>query len=67
MPLSRNRSSLLDQAGSLAELVDIGEGRPLEIIPTGVVTDERASKADAEPGVSVNFGITPTMNAAFTA
>jgi hypothetical protein len=67
MPLSRNRSSLLDQAGSLGEFVDVGEGRPLEIIPTGVVTDDRGSAADTEPGVSVNFGITPTMNAAFTA
>jgi hypothetical protein len=67
MPLSRNRSSLLDQAGTLGDFVDVGEGRPLEIIPTGVVTDDRGSKADPEPGVSVNFGITPTMNAAFTA
>jgi hypothetical protein len=65
MPLSRNRSSLLDQAGELGDIVDVGEGRPLEIIPTGVFTEERGS--DAEPGVSVNFGITPTMNAAFTA
>jgi hypothetical protein len=74
MPLSRNRSSLLDQAGELGGLVDVGEGRSLEIIPTGVTTHDRVSgqgsegsDADAEPGVSVNFGITPTMNAAFTA
>jgi hypothetical protein len=67
MPLSRNRSSLLDQAGTVGEFVDVGEGRPLEVIPTGVLTDERVSTADAEPGISVNFGMTPTMNAAFTA
>lgn len=71
MPLSRSRSSLLDQAGSLGELTDIGEGRPLEIIPTSVVTDDRASNgssnADLAPGISVNFGMTPTMNVAFTA
>ena len=74
MPLSRNRSSLLDQAGQLGEFTDIGEGRPLEIIPTGVATQPARTaagfvegKADPEPGVTVNFGITPTMNAAFTA
>ncbi len=66
MPLSRNRSSLLDQAGQLGEFTDVGEGRPLEIIPTTVVTQADAN-TDLEPGVTVNLGITPTMNAAFTA
>ena len=75
MPLSRDRSSLLDQAGQLGEFTDVGEGRPLEIIPTGVVTQAgtatpRASstarriRSPASPSTS---GITPTMNAAFTA
>jgi hypothetical protein len=74
-PLSRDRSSLLDQAGRLGEFTDVGEGRPLEIIPTGVATQTGSATArgfdegnvDPEPGVTVNFGITPTMNAAFTA
>jgi len=66
MPLSRNRSSLLDQAGQLGEFIDVGEGRPLEIIPTSVVT-QTDTKADLEPGITVNLGITPTINAAFTA
>jgi hypothetical protein len=75
MPLSRSRSSLLAQAGQLGEFTDVGEGRPLEVIPTGVVTQAGAigaagfvdGRADPEPGITVNFGITPTMNAAFTA
>jgi Carbohydrate family 9 binding domain-like/Domain of unknown function (DUF5916) len=75
MSLSRDRSSLLDQAGQLGEFTEVGEGRPLEIIPTSVVTqagegtpsgfEER--KVDAEPGITLNLGITPTMNAVFTA
>jgi hypothetical protein len=75
MPLSRSRSSLLDQAGELGEFASVGDGRPLEIIPTAVVAQAGAAamnrfverKPDLEPGISVNFGITPTMNAAFTA
>lgn len=71
MPISRSRSSLLDQAGTLGPFVDVGEGRPLEIIPTGVATSDRdgsrASDSNLDPGVTVNFGITPTLNAAFTA
>ena len=75
MPLSRNRSSLLDQAGQLGEFTDVGEGRPLEIIPTGVMTQTGTTTSggfvegagDFEPGITANFGITPTMNAAFTA
>lgn len=75
MPLSRDRSSLLDQAGLLGKFADIGDGRPLEIIPTIVGAREGAAApdrfvegtVDAEPGVTVNFGLTPTMNAAFTA
>ncbi len=75
MPLSRDRSSLLDQAGQLGEFSNVGEGRLLEIIGTGVSTQAgeltregfREGKVDPEPGVTVNLGITPTMNAAFTA
>ncbi len=75
MPLSRSRSSLLDQAGQLGPFTDVGEGHPLEIIPTGVITQSASrgtqrmagAKSDPEPGVTVNFGVTPTMNAAFTA
>ena len=72
MPLSRSRSSLLDQAGQLGPFTDVGEGHPLEIIPTGVVAqsgsrDTAGGNGAAEPGVTVNFGVTPTMNAAFTA
>jgi hypothetical protein len=74
-PLSRDQSSLLDQAGQLGEFTDVGEGRLLELIPTGVVTQTGASgpngfvegEPDPEPGITVNFGITPTMNAAFAA
>ncbi len=75
MPLSRDRSSLLDQAGQLGAFEDVGEGRPLEIIPTGVATQVGAATAggfandrvDAEPGVTVNYGLTPTLNASLTA
>src|SRR5262245_20215373 len=38
MPLSRSRSSLLDQAGQLGEFADVGDGHALEIIPTAVST-----------------------------
>lgn len=75
MPLSRDRSSLLDQAGQLGEFTDVGEGRPLDIIPTVIATEAGAAtaagfadgKVDPEPGITVNLGITPTLNAAFTA
>lgn len=71
MPLSRSRSSLLDQAGQLGPFIDAGEGRPLEITPTGVLTQSTTrtseGRGDPEPGVTVNFGITPTMNASFAA
>jgi hypothetical protein len=74
MPLSRSRSSLLDQAGELGAFTEVGEGRPLEIVPTGVLTQSDAAPGrgldegtDLEPGVTVNFGITPTMNATFAA
>jgi hypothetical protein len=74
MPLSRDRSSLLDQAGELGEFTDVGEGRPLEIIPTSIATQTGTAttagfaegKVDPEPGVTVNLGVTATMNAAFT-
>ena len=71
MPLSREVTSLLDQAGQLGELVGAGEGRPLEIIPTAVSTQSgrrtstgMTSDEDADPGLTVNLGITPTLNAA---
>ncbi len=75
MPLSRDRSSLLDQAGELGPFEEVGEGRPLEIIPTSMVTQSGAAtasgfaegKVDLEPGITLNLGITPTMNVAFTA
>jgi hypothetical protein len=75
MPLSRDRSSLLDQAGQLGEFTDVGQGRPLEIIPTGIATQSGSvtstgfvdGKVDTEPGVTVNLGISPTLNASFTA
>lgn len=75
MPLSRDRSSLLDQAGQLGEFTDAGEGRPFEIIATAVATQVGSTtetafvegKVDPEPGVTVNLGITPTLNASFTA
>ena len=75
MPLSRDRSSLLDQAGQLGEFTDVGEGRPLDIIPTATATRAGAAtasglvdgKVDPQPGITVNLGITPTLNAAFTA
>ncbi len=73
--LSRNRSSLLDQAGQIGPFTDVGEGRSLEIIPTSAVTQGGAAgprgfieeKTNLEPGITVNLGITPTMNAAVTA
>jgi len=75
MPLSREVTSLLDQAGSLGEFTDVGGGHPLEITPTGVATQTTQRTAagtmtgdDAsDPGVTVNLGLTPTLNAAFTA
>jgi hypothetical protein len=75
MPLSRDRSSLLEQAGQLGEFTDVGEGRPLEVIPSLVTTQTGAAtaagfsqgKVDPQPGITLNFGITPRMNAAFTA
>ena len=75
MPLSRDRSSLLEQAGQIGEFVDVGEGRPLEIIPTAIATPTGVAtrggfadeKVEPEPGITANLGITPTMNAAFTA
>ena len=75
MSLSRDRSSLLDQAGQLGEFTDVGEGRPLEIIPTSVATQAGSATAtgfaegnvDPDPGITLNLGLTPTMNAAFTA
>jgi hypothetical protein len=75
MSLSRDRSSLLDQAGELGAFTDVGEGRPLEIIPTTVAaqlgeatpTGVADDQVDAEAGITLNLGITPTMNAAFTA
>jgi Domain of unknown function (DUF5916) len=75
MPLSRDRSSLLDQAGQLGEFTDVGQGRPLEIIPTGTATQSGLvtstgfvdGNVDPEPGITVNLGITPTINASFTA
>lgn len=74
MPLSRDRSSLLDQAGQLGEFVEVGEGRPLEIIPTLVGTRSgestangfRDGRAEPEAGITMNLGITPTLNAAVT-
>lgn len=36
MALERDRSNLLDQAGRLNGLVDIGQGRPLDIMPTAI-------------------------------
>jgi hypothetical protein len=71
MPMSRNRSSLLDQAGQLGGFRDVGVGRPLEIIPSGVAHQIgtpvlRRATPEVEPGVTINFGITPTMTAAFT-
>ncbi len=72
-PISRELTSLLDQAGQLGAFEDVGEGRPLEIIPTGVATrTERRSAAgmttvdDGDPGLTLNLGLTPTMNAAVT-
>jgi Domain of unknown function (DUF5916) len=75
MPLSRDRSSLLDQAGQLGEFTEVGEGRSLDIIPTAVATRAGAAtpagfvegEVDTEPGITVNLGITPTINAAFAA
>jgi hypothetical protein len=72
MPLSRDRSSLLDQAGRLGEFTDVGEGRLLEIIGTVVGAQAGSAtpagfhegKVDPEPGLTANFGITPNMNAA---
>jgi hypothetical protein len=73
MPLSRELTSLLDQAGQLGEFIDVGEGRPLEIIPTGVATQTGSRTASGmvnedqgDPGLTVNLGVTPTVNAAFT-
>jgi hypothetical protein len=72
MPLSRSRSSLLDQAGQIGTFADVGEGHPLEIIPSLVgaratVAGPEGTNADTEPGVTANLGVTPTLNAAFTA
>lgn len=75
MPLSRDRSSLLDQAGQLGEFIEVGEGRALDVIGTAVATQSGTAssagfvedKVDPAPGVTIKFGITPTMNAAFTA
>ena len=75
MSMSRDRSSLLDQAGQLGEFTDVGEGRPLDIIPTSIVSQAGTTTpagfvegtVDTDPGVTLNLGITPTMNAAFTA
>jgi hypothetical protein len=73
MPLSRELTSLLDQAGQLGEFIDVGEGRPLEIIPTGVATQTGSRTAagmvnadEGDPGLTLNLGVTPTVNAAFT-
>ena len=73
--LSRDRSSLLDQAGELGEFANVGEGRPLEIIPATVAalvsTASRTGvvdgKVEPEPGITVNLGLSRTMNVAFTA
>ena len=59
MSLSRDRSSLLDQAGELGEFTEVGEGRPLETIPTSVAAQVGETtpagfvdrKVDAEPGI----------------
>ena len=75
MPLSRDRSSLLDQAGQIGAFEPVGEGRPLEVIATGVATRSGVSTAagfqdgevDPEPGLTASFGLTPTTTAAFTA
>jgi hypothetical protein len=74
MPLSRDRSSLLDQAGQLGVFNEVGEGRPLEVIGAALATQSgaatatgfRQGKASPEAGVTVNLGITPTMKAAVT-
>lgn len=74
MPLSRDRSSLLEQSGLLGEFTEVGEGRPLEIIPSAVTTQAGTATpagfvegtVDPEPGITLNLGITPSMNAAFT-
>jgi hypothetical protein len=71
MPLLRNRSSLLDQAGRLGAFTEVGEGRPLEMIPTSIITQAGSAgqdrfvegKAGLEPGLTVSLGITPTMSA----
>lgn len=74
MPISRDRSGLLNQAGRLGDFVDAGEGRPLEVIVTGTATQAGTATAtgfsvdpvEGEPGLTASLGVTPTFGAAIT-
>jgi hypothetical protein len=91
MPISREESSLLNQAGHITGLEGISTERTLEIIPTLTVSETgmrvrtlsiAAVNADPslrdpgrfvnpaanlDPGLTVKFGITPTVTLDFTA
>jgi hypothetical protein len=74
-PISREVASLLTQMGTLSGLREIGDGTALDLIPamTTAVTAERradgefANQRDFDPGITVNWAVTPNVTFSATA